>query len=78
MRLRQHCTKRYGKRYGFGTSQAHHFAMLRTLAQLAPKVSDSEDAPVGEDDWARGLEVLIAADGSTSLFSPSAERSHSR
>ncbi|HMV85613.1 MAG TPA: DUF58 domain-containing protein [Blastocatellia bacterium] len=63
---------------GFGTSQAHHFAMLRTLAQLAPKVSDSEDAPVGEDDWARGLEVLIAADGSTSLFSPSAERSHSR
>lgn len=47
-----------GEDSGFGISQAHHFEMLRSLAQLSPKVAAGEVLN-RESDWATGLEILI-------------------
>lgn len=55
---------------GFGTSQAHHFGMLRSLAQLSPKVSTDGDAPVRDEEWAQGLEIFITSKGKPPSSSP--------
>lgn len=55
---------------GFGTSQAHHFAMLRSLAQLSPTVSTDGEAQVRDDEWAQGLEILITSKSKPLSHSP--------
>lgn len=58
-----------GEDSGFGTSQAHHFEMLRSLAQLSPKVL-ADEVENREDDWATALEILITPTGKSLPSNP--------
>lgn len=56
---------------GFGVSQAHHFEMLRNLAQLSLTPAGEKEAGSNDEEWASGLEIIITSNERKSSLSHS-------